>query len=1454
VAIKYISSAWRDNLKTFPSNVRAYADFEQLIYPGYDDDLTYTVVTSGDNQSGSHNVTGGSAQYLIDLPDTFTLEIKFKPQFAYDVGANQTLLEWQANNSYFTIDYVQAVDQFRVKWKDGGTERVLNAGTTYTSDVQLQVWHTMTMTIDLTTGTTAGSALYIDRSSVDTDWNGNIDSKTSNFPLMYFRQDSTGTAFAYHISYMRFFPNKLASSDDVANGFKDLLDQEIIWHFNGVGIGRSRCNISQYVANFKHAKTRNSDIVFLSNSLDLTLYNNESQFSTEQNQTYDPSLSQYNGTASQDFLKNNFRIEIEDWYENDYELLFTGRIDQGLKRQTKTQFFSTVTVRASDDTQRIAKNRRRYGSVFLAKDLADTTESNSLFHLIARLGTQDRITNYASNSGFENSTISNSWTAGSGATLTRSATEKLFGSYSGRIVTTGGAAENIKQIMSFTEIDRLSVGDIFTASVYILSSSGMTWTLELAEYATLGIKDSTTNNLVLSGGEWWTKVEVTHTITDVLSNRLHLIIKTDDAATSYVDGVMVLRHSVASNWYAENTDDGTAGLYLVDGVEEDLYDTVGFDVDQVDYEHPAVLITEHSDIWAKLKELSGAALAYKMGFDESGTLVLRSRLSPGFSDPSPIETITSTMSMSTVLENEFFNKIVIRAPKIDISTEYQQVWEWRNWQLGAGSFRNYELLTNGESWPGGTSRAWAYFNTDSSGALQSVTASGGYIRDIAEISTSTEITNVDTVKVVAVSDLSARHTSSTITPPITKIAPSDLTISLDTNSRDDAIGIKITNNTGSSRYLGNLSLRGKVTKLATYEDGYVSENRIDYDSIRVDGPKVFNYNNEYIIDEEHNNKVADYYYKAKSKKKHIYQLESEGALYHMSPGEWYTVQIGTPGNPESINATCQLLETKINLSTKDIGKTIMKFIEVEENWQFDSNALTRRLVRGPFSRDRTMSIIVVAASDYTGAAHIYCDGTADDVDIQDAIDRTIIAQGGGRIYLTEGTFELSDVITMANGIVLEGAGEQTVLNKDHAGIGIDCDTLTSIEIRNLKIQLDSARSNTSNIPLINIEDCEDVIMQDCFTDGEDWGIKSWTNSININIINNVFKGHKYCIYVANALGLTIDNNVFDGENGETMQVGVREADTSNCIITNNVARNFGSTFSYGIWGASDSAIIEGNIVKDFTSLNGVSGGIRIDSATNAQISNNTVMNIIDYTSYANPNFSAGISVHDDNNIVTNNVVNNAWGHGILIFDSTANNNIITNNYCIDNGNLIIGADCEGGVGQEPTYDTTVTLVNGTFARSTDVAHGLQPPGSTSASFKITKTAGGSATNIYLQDNTSATDLHGLIPGQQYTFTAWVYVPSTGGCLAGEARITVAYYDSGAWNATNAGATGQDAWEQITASMTIPSTVTGVYVRCNMLAAASAGEIFYVDDLRLKAHGIHNEHNNNFLDNGTGTIL
>jgi len=136
------------------------------------------------------------------------------------------------------------------------------------------------------------------------------------------------------------------------------------------------------------------------------------------------------------------------------------------------------------------------------------------------------------------------------------------------------------------------------------------------------------------------------------------------------------------------------------------------------------------------------------------------------------------------------------------------------------------------------------------------------------------------------------------------------------------------------------------------------------------------------------------------------------------------------------------------------------------------------------------------------------------------------------------------------------------------------------------------------------------------------------------------------------------------------------------------------------------------------------------------------------------------------------------------------------------------------------------LYDALWVRSDEQAHNEE------YSYKCTKNiAAGDAAIVDLVDVAATDDMHGLVAGQTYTFSAWVYIPS-GGIFGSE--VTLIIYDyQGGWAPTiTAAANVYDAWQKVTVTRTIRAAATGIIVRFMAASSASINEYFYVDDVKL----------------------
>ncbi|KKL17496.1 hypothetical protein LCGC14_2484990, partial [marine sediment metagenome] len=286
-------------------------------------------------------------------------------KFAFDTGSAQTILSWRIDaNTFFRI-YYDISDIFQILWKDGGTARVLvssqyDDGASFRN---INQYITLTAAIDLTTGDTSGSSLWLNKVQDDTVWSGAIDAHTTVLNKMQIRAFS-GTAGDYDIAYVRFFSGLVATDAQVQNDFKTVQNEEISWSLNGYGTGKTRCNVSAFVlAGFNTERHKEDPIngSFSANKVFFTLDNIGGVFSDDQYAAFVPASNQYNGTTAQKYLRNRCGVTVESWYSGDFDSFFVGRLSQGFPRSSITTTFSTIGLGAEDGVADLAKSFEEQG-------------------------------------------------------------------------------------------------------------------------------------------------------------------------------------------------------------------------------------------------------------------------------------------------------------------------------------------------------------------------------------------------------------------------------------------------------------------------------------------------------------------------------------------------------------------------------------------------------------------------------------------------------------------------------------------------------------------------------------------------------------------------------------------------------------------------------------------------------------------------------------------------------------------------------------------------------------------------------------------------------------------------------------------------------------------------------------------------------------------------------------
>ncbi|KKL71716.1 hypothetical protein LCGC14_2092120, partial [marine sediment metagenome] len=485
---------------------------------------------------------------------------------------------------------------------------------------------------------------------------------------------------------------------------------------------------------------------------------------------------------------------------------------------------------------------------------------------------------------------------------------------------------------------------------------------------------------------------------------------------------------------------------------------------------------------------------------------------------------------------------------------------------------------------------------------------------------------------------------------------------------------------------------------------------------------------------------------------------------------------------------------------------------------------------------------VVESSEAVRQGGMYrCSGAADDVEIQEAIDLAE-ARGGGTVEITEGGFYTTAVVTLPSNVVLRGRGAASIIEKNGNFRAIECigsdgSEKVNVQIRDLKLTRNA--SDTNAIELLYGTYADGLALTDMWME-EGYEISLhldhcddfMLDRVNIKHSRNHYMKIFYCDRG------TIKNPILDGDNIFTgiplRGIWVQYSGQTNII--NPILKN--GRFQYGIYFGQDAeeSRIDGPFFDNVWYPTGIlciitSGGNRI-IMRDITIENCNRIVGADLTSSA-------IYINADDCEISRSRITDFCGRYAIRITNTSNRTIVNNNFCKDNGQLIDRARCESTT-SPMIFGETVPWLNNvdTYARSNEQAY----EGTYSW-----KGVGDGVGVMWLGFIALGASLHGLIPGLTYTMTARVYVPS-GGYTASNVRLR--YDDDQTSPVYSDGATGLDAWKLLSLTFTVDSAATNIVF---MLEVNETGtDAVYLDNLRLKPLGVHNEHSQNFLDAGTDT--
>ena len=317
------------------------------------------------------------------------------------------------------------------------------------------------------------------------------------------------------------------------------------------------------------------------------------------------------------------------------------------------------------------------------------------------------------------------------------------------------------------------------------------------------------------------------------------------------------------------------------------------------------------------------------------------------------------------------------------------------------------------------------------GLVTDITNGGGLGEEAAENYTTTSDTTTTTSNVSTKANLTPNGETIIGLRDASLIKNSSelTTTAFDTTTYGDRAILKLTNETVYTATLTGLSIRGKVVLQQSGKNGYVWEYS-DYDAIEKEGESFVEVSNDYIFDPVQAKSIGDFVWKELKPHK-LYTLQLIGCHYEYEIGDiWhvtleYTLNNGTM---ENIDTDVEIMGSSMSRSVGELGITTLNLRVPSSAWELTLAKNAKLVGAGTSKRlNNRSNVVTVAASNWTGQADYYCDGTGDNVEIQAAIDYVYLL-GGGEVVLTSGLFVCANtILILKSGVVLRGQGNSSIL-------------------------------------------------------------------------------------------------------------------------------------------------------------------------------------------------------------------------------------------------------------------------------------------------------------------------------------------------------------------------------------------------------------------------------------------
>lgn len=477
------------------------------------------------------------------------------------------------------------------------------------------------------------------------------------------------------------------------------------------------------------------------------------------------------------------------------------------------------------------------------------------------------------------------------------------------------------------------------------------------------------------------------------------------------------------------------------------------------------------------------------------------------------------------------------------------------------------------------------------------------------------------------------------------------TKNIDITSYSYGAVISLVNGTGATRTLSNVQLRGKPVTLLQGTEGIIHDGFVDHDSIYENGEKRTEWGNDWVVEKTQAEDIADYLWKDLKGGKHVYMLTLPGTRYNYEPGDWYWLQIGGVGQIEYLDSVVQVYQVETYRRAGALGSTQIMLREIEEAWKNDSTATARYIASGgTYQLPARISGIHIGSQYSTDKCDIYCDGTSDEDEINAAITLLSDNYGGGVVHLTRGTYKTDGAIVLKAGIILEGEGAATIIEKNADVHGITISSANKAQVRNLLVTRNAADTNSKY--LIYTSSSDNISLSGLIADGSYYGGIYIDENCDNPLMENVKvlgwgTGGTYGIYIAGCESPLLNNVIIDGESGDVrMGLVITNCDKSivNNLVIKNIAQTSGNNVNGFVLDQSRSVRITNTVIQNLSNNAAFVHGMQIDSDA-CQISGFEINTITQSATAAN---GYGLRITGDDSVISSYYVTACSGTGVLV--------------------------------------------------------------------------------------------------------------------------------------------------------------------------------------------------------------